>query len=119
MVMCKITRCSCYSLTKSLAHRCSSRKRNPYINCVYEISELITKRFRFFPYHSDLLYYFSLEGYRFRRSVKYTQNFTRSVIDRKRKEKEVLLMCSTKFYFAFVCSLRTHVTLNYEYVSKP
>lgn len=62
-------------------------KRNPYIKAVYDLSDLAIKRFRFLPHHSDLLYYFSWNGYKFRRACKVVHDYSRGVVT---KRKEVL-----------------------------
>ncbi|XP_073342213.1 cytochrome P450 4T8 [Pagrus major] len=58
---------------------------NAYIKAVYELSNLINLRFRTFPYHSDLIFYLSPHGYRYRKACWVAHNHTREVI-RKRKE---------------------------------
>ncbi|CAH1788102.1 unnamed protein product [Owenia fusiformis] len=60
-------------------------RNNPYIKYIYELSELVTQRFRFPPYHSDLIYYLSPAGYRFRRATRFARAFTQDVV-RKRRE---------------------------------
>ena len=80
------------------------RRRNPYIQSVYVIAELITKRFRFFPHHNDFIYSLSSNGRRFKEACKVAHKFTRDVIDRKRKEKaEVLCLYSANSSQPLVC----------------
>lgn len=63
---------------------------NAYIKAVYELSHLNNFRFRTFPYHSDLIFYLSPHGFRYRKAVRVAHSHTDKVI-RKRKEalKEV------------------------------
>uniref|UniRef100_A0A672YFG8 aromatase n=1 Tax=Sphaeramia orbicularis TaxID=375764 RepID=A0A672YFG8_9TELE len=58
---------------------------NAYIQSVYELSNLINLRFRTFPYHNDLIFYFSPHGFRYRKACKVAHNHTAEVV-RKRKE---------------------------------
>ncbi|XP_030226613.1 cytochrome P450 4B1 isoform X1 [Gadus morhua] len=58
---------------------------NTYIKAVYELSDLVSMRIRVFPYHSDLIFYLSPHGFRFRRACRVTHRHTEEVI-RKRKE---------------------------------
>ncbi|XP_051263705.1 LOW QUALITY PROTEIN: cytochrome P450 4B1 [Dicentrarchus labrax] len=58
---------------------------NVYIKAVYELSDLINLRLRTFPYHSDLIFYLSPHGYRYRKAIKVAQSHTEEVI-KKRKE---------------------------------
>ncbi|XP_030227247.1 cytochrome P450 4B1 isoform X2 [Gadus morhua] len=58
---------------------------NTYIKAVYELSDLVNMRIRVFPYHSDLIFYLSPHGFRFRRACRVTHRHTEEVI-RKRKE---------------------------------
>ncbi|XP_029308136.1 LOW QUALITY PROTEIN: cytochrome P450 4B1-like [Cottoperca gobio] len=58
---------------------------NAYIQAVYEINNLISLRFRSFPYHNDLIFYLSPHGYRYRKARRVAHSHTEEVI-RKRKE---------------------------------
>ncbi|XP_008320917.1 cytochrome P450 4T8 [Cynoglossus semilaevis] len=58
---------------------------NEYIKAVYELSYLISRRLRVFPYHSDLIFHLSPSGYRYRKACKIAHNHTEEVI-KKRKE---------------------------------
>uniref|UniRef100_A0A8C6KBS5 aromatase n=1 Tax=Nothobranchius furzeri TaxID=105023 RepID=A0A8C6KBS5_NOTFU len=58
---------------------------NAYIKAVYELSDLANFRFRTFPYHSDLIFYLSPHGYRYRNACKVAHAHTENVI-KKRKE---------------------------------
>ncbi|XP_068180518.1 cytochrome P450 4T8 [Antennarius striatus] len=60
--------------------------RNPYINAVYELSNLINTRFRIFLYHSDLIFSLSPHGYKYRKSLAVSRSHTERVI-KKRKIK--------------------------------
>ncbi|CAH1788897.1 unnamed protein product [Owenia fusiformis] len=61
--------------------------RNPYIQCVYTITQLVTKRFRFLPYHNDIIYYLSPQGFQSRKAINFAHDFTKGVI---KKRKQVL-----------------------------
>ncbi|XP_076592483.1 cytochrome P450 4B1-like isoform X8 [Chaetodon auriga] len=58
---------------------------NAYIKAVYELSDLINLRFRTFPYHSDIIFYLSPHGFRYRKACRIAHGHTEEVI-RKRKE---------------------------------
>uniref|UniRef100_A0A3B3RJY5 Cytochrome P450, family 4, subfamily T, polypeptide 8 n=1 Tax=Paramormyrops kingsleyae TaxID=1676925 RepID=A0A3B3RJY5_9TELE len=58
---------------------------NSYIQAVYELSYLINLRSRTFPYHSDIIFYLSPHGYRFRKACKIAHEHTEEVI-KQRKE---------------------------------
>ena len=62
-------------------------KKNPYIDAVYEVSEIMIDRARFVPYHSDWIFYFSYLGYKMRRAVNTTHKFSLFVINDKKKQK--------------------------------
>ncbi|XP_029308135.1 cytochrome P450 4B1-like [Cottoperca gobio] len=59
--------------------------KNAYIQSVYELSNLISMRFRTFPYHNDIIFYLSPHGYRYRKARRVAHSHTEEVI-RKRKE---------------------------------
>ena len=65
-------------------------RNNPYIKAVYTLSELTIKRILFVPHHNDLIYYFSWNGYRFRRATQTSHNYSQRVIEKRRKEKQGL-----------------------------
>ena len=52
------------------------RETNTYIKAVYELSDLVNMRIRVFPYHSDLIFYLSPHGFRFRRACRVTHRHT-------------------------------------------
>ncbi|KAM9797838.1 cytochrome P450 4B1-like [Neosynchiropus ocellatus] len=60
---------------------------NAYVKAVFDLSELINKRFMIFPYYSDLIFRLSPHGFRFRKACKIAHNHTAEVI---RARKEVL-----------------------------
>ncbi|KAM4641150.1 cytochrome P450 4B1-like [Discoglossus pictus] len=64
---------------------CQNDSDNSYIKAVFELSYLVDHRFRFFPYHNDLIYYLSPHGFRFRRALKVAHEHTEKVI-KQRKE---------------------------------
>ncbi len=49
---------------------------NAYIKAVYELSSLVSKRFRTFPYHNDLIFYLSPHGFRYRKALKVAHSHT-------------------------------------------
>lgn len=51
-------------------------RENTYIKAVYELSNLINLRFRTFPYHSDLIFYLSPHGSRYRKACKVAHSHT-------------------------------------------
>uniref|UniRef100_A0A8C5QDA3 Cytochrome P450 n=1 Tax=Leptobrachium leishanense TaxID=445787 RepID=A0A8C5QDA3_9ANUR len=69
----------------SYQSNCQTDSENEYIKAVYEISYLTERRIRFFPHHSDLIYYFSSHGSRFRKALKVAHLHTDKVI-KLRKE---------------------------------
>ena len=62
-------------------------KKNPYINAVYEIGDILLDRIRYPPFASDFIFYFSYTGYKLRRAMKVSHDFTQGVIKKKREEK--------------------------------
>ncbi|MGH0144616.1 UNVERIFIED_CONTAM: hypothetical protein FKN15_005811 [Acipenser sinensis] len=58
---------------------------NSYINAVYELCHLTNTRFRYFPYHIDIIFHLSPHGYRFRKACKLAHGHTEQVI-KQRKE---------------------------------
>ncbi|XP_053326237.1 cytochrome P450 4B1-like isoform X1 [Spea bombifrons] len=69
----------------SYQSNCQTDSDNDYIKSVYELSYLIERRLRIFPYHNDLIYYFSSHGQRFRKALKVAHEHTERVI-KQRKE---------------------------------
>ncbi|XP_073499645.1 cytochrome P450 4B1-like [Phyllobates terribilis] len=69
----------------SYESNCQNNSENDYINAVYELSYLVQRRSRIFPYHSDFIFYLSPHGFRFRRAVKTAHEHTERVI-KLRKE---------------------------------
>ncbi|XP_078074601.1 cytochrome P450 4T8 [Mustelus asterias] len=64
---------------------CQIESDSSYVQAVYELCILSNQRFRTFPYHSDLIYYLSPHGFRFRKACKLAHHHTEEVI-RQRKE---------------------------------
>ena len=52
------------------------RGTNALIKAVYELTDLVNMRLRVFPYHSDLIFYLSPHGFRFRRACRVTHHHT-------------------------------------------
>ncbi|KAI0230251.1 Cytochrome P450 4F2 [Lamellibrachia satsuma] len=57
-----------------------TKVKHPYTTAVLDMLILINRRMRFLPYHSDLIYYFSVSGYRFRRACRVAHDFSRKVV---------------------------------------
>ena len=64
------------------------QEQHPYIKTVYELSDLISKRFRNVLHISDTIYYLSSNGRKFRKAVRFAQEFSKSLINSKREEKK-------------------------------
>ncbi|XP_074539421.1 cytochrome P450 4T8 [Halichoeres trimaculatus] len=60
-------------------------EKNEYIKAVYELSFLINKRARTFPYHNNLIFYLSPHGYRYRKACKVAHDHTDKVIKRRKE----------------------------------
>ncbi|XP_040216484.1 cytochrome P450 4B1-like [Rana temporaria] len=69
----------------SYQSNCQDDSDSEYIKAVYELSYLVNHRFRFFPYHSDLIFYLSPHGYRFRRALRTAHEHTNNVIKRRKE----------------------------------
>ncbi|XP_053324998.1 cytochrome P450 4B1-like [Spea bombifrons] len=69
----------------SYQSNCQHNSENAYIKAVYELSYLVDHRFRCFPYHNDLIFYFSPHGFRFRRALKVAHQHTDEVIKRRKE----------------------------------
>ncbi|XP_049902997.1 cytochrome P450 4B1 isoform X8 [Epinephelus moara] len=59
---------------------------NAYIKAVYELSDLINLRGRTFPYHNDLIFYFSPHGFRYRKACRVAHDHTEVVIIKRKEE---------------------------------
>ncbi|XP_029959279.1 cytochrome P450 4T8 [Salarias fasciatus] len=78
---------------------------NAYIKAVYDLSQLANLRFRMFPYHSDLVFYLSPHGYRFRKACKVAHGHTQEVLRQRRevlKEETELTRVQAKRYLDFL-----------------
>ncbi|XP_077132970.1 cytochrome P450 4B1-like [Ranitomeya variabilis] len=77
----------------SYESNCQNTSENDYINAVYELSYLVERRARIFPYHNDFIFYMSPHGFRFRRAVKTAHEHTERVIKLRKaslkQEREV------------------------------
>ncbi|KAM8930555.1 cytochrome P450 4B1-like [Pelodytes ibericus] len=69
----------------SYKSNCQTDKENSYIRAVYDLSYLVHHRTRTFPYHSDLIYYLSPHGFRFRKACRIAHQHTDNVIAQRRK----------------------------------
>ncbi|XP_078657954.1 cytochrome P450 4F4-like [Branchiostoma floridae x Branchiostoma belcheri] len=61
------------------------RKQNPYVAAVFGLGKLAVQRFLFFPLHSDLIYYFTPMGYRFRKLCRLVHQHSETVIRERRQ----------------------------------
>ncbi|XP_069498347.1 cytochrome P450 4B1-like [Ambystoma mexicanum] len=72
---------------------CQMDSDSSYIKAVYDLSCLMHSRVRFFPYHSDFIYYLSPDGYRVRRACRIAHRHTDKVIQQRKdllkNEKEL------------------------------
>ncbi|XP_069498351.1 cytochrome P450 4B1-like [Ambystoma mexicanum] len=72
---------------------CQMDRDSPYIKAVYDLSYLVQSRVQFFPYHSDIIYHLSPQGYRYRRACKIAHLHTDKVIQQRKEslknEKEL------------------------------
>ncbi|XP_072033259.1 cytochrome P450 4F4-like [Amphiura filiformis] len=59
--------------------------RHPYIRGVVELSHLAMARFRFLPYHINLVYHLSYSGYRWRRALNDVHSYSKSVIHQRKE----------------------------------
>nr|ARO89868.1 cytochrome P450 Cyp4b [Andrias davidianus] len=77
----------------SYESNCQTDSDNSYIQAVYDVSYLVQQRIRCFPYHNDLIYYLSPQGYRFRKASRLTHLHTDKVIQQRKdllkNEKEL------------------------------
>uniref|UniRef100_A0A8C5Q042 Cytochrome P450 4B1-like n=1 Tax=Leptobrachium leishanense TaxID=445787 RepID=A0A8C5Q042_9ANUR len=64
---------------------CQTDRESPYVRSVYDLTYLVNNRLRFFPFHSDLIFYLSSHGRRFRKDCKVVHQHTENVI-KQRKE---------------------------------
>ncbi|KAJ1169948.1 hypothetical protein NDU88_001830 [Pleurodeles waltl] len=64
----------------SYESNCQTDGDNAYISAVYDLSFLVDHRFRFFPYHNELIFYLSPHGFRFRKACKIAHQHTDKVI---------------------------------------
>ncbi|CAH2310734.1 cytochrome P450 4B1-like [Pelobates cultripes] len=69
----------------SYKSNCQTDKDDTYIRAVYDLSFLTHHRTRTFPYHSDLIYYLSPHGFRFRKACKIAHQHTDNVIAQRKK----------------------------------
>ncbi|XP_030061112.1 cytochrome P450 4B1 [Microcaecilia unicolor] len=72
---------------------CQHNSDDSYIQTVYDLSYLINHRLRWFPYHSDLIYYLSPHGFWFRKGCRLAHQHTEKVIQQRKEslkdEKEL------------------------------
>ncbi|KAI8510140.1 hypothetical protein Bbelb_125680 [Branchiostoma belcheri] len=61
------------------------RKQNPYVSAVFGLGKLAVQRFLFFPLHSDLIYYFTPMGYRFRKLCHLVHQHSETIIRERRQ----------------------------------
>ena len=63
-------------------------RKNPYIESVYEMSELLIQRVMFVPYHNNFIYRWSPQGRRFFKHVKRVHEKAEETIKGRRQELE-------------------------------
>jgi len=61
---------------------------HPYATAVLDMLVLMNQRLLFVPHHNDLIYYFSLSGYRFRRACRVAHDFSRKVVRERQLAKQ-------------------------------
>ncbi|XP_029474137.1 cytochrome P450 4B1-like isoform X2 [Rhinatrema bivittatum] len=64
---------------------CQNDGDSAYIQAVSDLSYLIVQRSRCFPYHSDLVYYLSPHGFRFRKACDIAHQHTDKVIQQRKE----------------------------------
>ncbi|KAJ3598664.1 hypothetical protein NHX12_002169, partial [Muraenolepis orangiensis] len=67
---------------------------NVYIKAVYELSHLINTRLWIFPYHSDIIFYLSPHGFRFRRACRVTHRHTEKIQAKRNLDFLDILLCA-------------------------
>ena len=75
-------------LLKKKKHLLFLRRKNPYIESVYEMAELLVQRAMFVPYHNDFIYRWSPQGRRFFKHVKRVHDKAEETIKDRRQELE-------------------------------
>ncbi|KAJ3598539.1 hypothetical protein NHX12_002048 [Muraenolepis orangiensis] len=73
---------------------CQNNGTNVYIKAVYELSHLINTRLRIFPYHSDIIFYLSPHGFRFRRACRVTHRHTERIQAKRNLDFLDILLCA-------------------------
>uniref|UniRef100_Q4QQR3 Cytochrome P450, family 4, subfamily b, polypeptide 1 n=1 Tax=Xenopus tropicalis TaxID=8364 RepID=Q4QQR3_XENTR len=84
---------------------CQTDKDNDYIQAVYDLSWLTQQRIRTFPYHSNLIYFLSPHGFRFRKACRIAHLHTDKVIGQRKKlleSKEELEKVQKKRHLDFL-----------------
>jgi cytochrome P450 family 4 subfamily B polypeptide 1 len=77
-------RCTC-----SYDSHCQTNKtHDPYIKSVFDLSTLTTRRILFFPAYYDWVYALMPDGFRYRRACKTVHEFSRDVVQQRRKALE-------------------------------
>ncbi|KAF5899414.1 cytochrome P450 4B1-like [Clarias magur] len=69
----------------SYQSNCQTERSNPYIKAVYELCDLVIRRFRSFPYQNDIIFHLSPHGYRYRKACKIAHSHTDKVISQRRE----------------------------------
>ena len=85
---------------------------HPYTTAVLDMLKLIGERMRFFPYLNDLIYYFTISGYRFRRAVGVAHDFSRNVVRERERERQNKVGSDCLFYFVLTISLSGRTLLS-------
>ncbi|NXQ90671.1 CP4B1 protein, partial [Nyctibius grandis] len=71
MTLDSIMKCafSCHS-------NCQTNRKNTYIQAVYDLCLMVHHRLRIFPYHNDIIYWLSPDGFRFRKVCQLAHDHT-------------------------------------------
>ncbi len=61
-------------------------RKNEYTNAVFEICDTFVERFRFVPYHIDVIFHLSLSGFKWRRCLRILHGKSNEAIRKRREE---------------------------------
>uniref|UniRef100_A0A8D2J233 Cytochrome P450 n=1 Tax=Varanus komodoensis TaxID=61221 RepID=A0A8D2J233_VARKO len=103
---------------------CQTDRNNAYINTVFDISCMIMQRLKTPLYHSDLIYWFSSQGFRFRKACKLAHQHTDNVIRERKKylknEKEFeKILKKRRLDFLDILLCRSVITGRVQCVPRP
>ncbi|XP_038074560.1 cytochrome P450 4F1-like isoform X3 [Patiria miniata] len=69
----------------SVQSNCQIVEDHPYIKGIYEIAMLVGARFRFLPFHSDIIYNLSPSGRHYHRAIETVHNYARDIIKQRKQ----------------------------------